>query len=148
MHHRRHNFSCQPLLTSAQTLYQEAIVWKRLEHQNIVPFLGITPSPLQLISEWMPGGDLTEYIKKHPDANRIDLVSAPSFAFDPTLTPPSSYLTSLAASTTSTPAISSMAILRGYVIVSSPFYHRLDPCPAKYSCGCHRPRTDHGFRYC
>ena len=36
--------------------------------------LGITSTPLQLISEWMLGGDLTEYIKKHPSANRLGLV--------------------------------------------------------------------------
>jgi len=49
-------------------------VWKRLEHENVVPFLGITSTPLQLISEWMPGGGLAEYIKKNPDADRFGLV--------------------------------------------------------------------------
>jgi len=49
-------------------------VWKRLAHPNIVPLLGITPTPLQLVSEWMPGGDLTEYIKSHPDTDRLGLV--------------------------------------------------------------------------
>jgi hypothetical protein len=47
-----------------------------LEHKNIVPLLGITLAPLQLISDWMPGGDLTEYIKKDPDVDRLDLVGA------------------------------------------------------------------------
>lgn len=51
-------------------------MWKRLAHPNIVPLLGITSTPLQLISEWMPGGDLTEYIKKNPDVDRLDLVGA------------------------------------------------------------------------
>jgi serine/threonine protein kinase len=49
-------------------------VWKRLEHPNVVPLLGITPAPLQLISEWMPGGGLPEYIKKTPNADRLGLV--------------------------------------------------------------------------
>lgn len=45
------------------------------------------PSPAHFrISEWMPGGDLTEYIGKHPDANRLGLVGAPSPLFDPMLT--------------------------------------------------------------
>ena len=67
-----------------QTLYRGAVVWKCLAHPNIVPLLGITISivpllgmtitPLQLISEWMPGGDLPEYIEKYPDANRLGLV--------------------------------------------------------------------------
>jgi hypothetical protein len=53
-------------------------MWKRLSHQNIVPLLGITTSPrLQLISEWMPGGDLPGYIATHPGADRLGLVSVP-----------------------------------------------------------------------
>lgn len=111
--YRRHHFPCLPLLTSAQTLFQEAIVWKSLEHQNIIPLLGITPSPLQLISEWMPGGDLTGHIKKYPDADRMSLVGVTFATFDPTLTPVTSYLMSLTALTISTPATSFMAILRG-----------------------------------
>ena len=49
-------------------------MWKRLNHQNIVPLLGITSTPLQLISEWMPNGNLTEYIGVRPDADRLGLV--------------------------------------------------------------------------
>ena len=62
-------------------------MWKRLEHKNIVPLLVITTSPLQLISEWMSGGHLTEYIGSYPDANRLNLVSVPPFVFGPILTP-------------------------------------------------------------
>ena len=77
-------------------------MWKHLEHKNIVPLLGITSNPLQLISEWMVGGDLTDYIKKHPGADRLDLVGPPSIVFDPTLTPTTSYLISPKAFTFST----------------------------------------------
>jgi len=69
-------------------LYQEAVVWKRLEHQNIVPFLGITFTPLQLVSEWMPGGGLAEYIKKNPDADRLGLVGVLLTVLYPTFIPP------------------------------------------------------------
>jgi len=48
-----------------------------MTHPNIVPLLGITTTPLQLISNWMPGGDLLEYIKKNPDADRLGLVGIP-----------------------------------------------------------------------
>ncbi|KAF9642667.1 kinase-like protein [Thelephora ganbajun] len=58
-----------------KTFYQEAVVWKHLEHKNIVHLLGITATPLQLVSEWMPSGDLTDYIRKCPDAGRLDLLS-------------------------------------------------------------------------
>ena len=77
-------------------------MWKHLSHPNIVPLLGITPTPLQLISEWIPGGDLTEYVRKHPTADRVRLVSVRPTAFGPTLTHATSYLMSLMASTTCT----------------------------------------------
>ncbi|KAF9789483.1 kinase-like domain-containing protein [Thelephora terrestris] len=59
---------------ATKTLYKEAVMWKRLEHKNIVPLLGITTSPLQLISEWIPGGTLTEYIGNNPNADLLGLV--------------------------------------------------------------------------
>ena len=52
-------------------------MWKRLDHPNIVPLLGIISTPLQLISAWMVDGDLTEYIGKHPEADRLGLVGIP-----------------------------------------------------------------------
>jgi len=51
-------------------------MWKYLTHPNILPLLGVTLTPFQLISTWMPGGDLPEYIKKNPDVDRIGLVGA------------------------------------------------------------------------
>jgi len=50
-------------------------------HPNVVPLLGIITTPLQLISEWVPGGDLPEYIKEHSCADRLGLVSVPSAVF-------------------------------------------------------------------
>ena len=41
----------------------------------------MTIEPLQLISKWVFGGDLPEYIQKHPDADRIKLVSVLSVVF-------------------------------------------------------------------
>ncbi|KAF9642913.1 kinase-like protein [Thelephora ganbajun] len=60
---------------AAKTFCQEAVMWKRLTHPNIVPLLGITITPFQLISDWMSGGDLSEYIKNNSDADRIGLLS-------------------------------------------------------------------------
>ena len=63
-------------------------MWKHLKHPNIVPFLGaITADPLQLVSEWMPGGNLTEYVTCHSDPDRLSLVGAPSIVFYSALTP-------------------------------------------------------------
>ena len=52
-------------------------MWKHLIHPNIVPLLGMTSAPLQLVSEWIFGGDLTEHIKKYPSTDRLNLVRAP-----------------------------------------------------------------------
>ena len=60
--------------------YQVAVVWKHLAHPNIVPLLGVTTDPPQLISDWICDGDLTEYIASHPDADRLSLVRVPSIA--------------------------------------------------------------------
>ena len=49
-------------------------MWKRLNHPNIVPFIGVTTDPLQVVSEWMPNGTLMEFIKENPGANLIGLV--------------------------------------------------------------------------
>ena len=62
-------------------------MWKHLNHPNIVPFNGVTFDPLQLVSEWMPGGELREYIKNNPQTSLINLVSPPLHTFNRPLTP-------------------------------------------------------------
>ena len=47
---------------------------ENLAHPNVVPLLGITTDPTQLISDWMPDVDLTGYIVNHPGADRLSLV--------------------------------------------------------------------------
>jgi serine/threonine protein kinase len=58
-------------------------MWKRLMHPNIVPLLGITVKPFHLVSGWMSGGDLQNYIKEHPGADRLGLVGVPLFMLIP-----------------------------------------------------------------
>ena len=57
-----------------QMFCQEAVMWRNLKHENILPLLGATISPPQLVSTFMPAGDLSAYIKKNPDADRVRLV--------------------------------------------------------------------------
>ena len=52
-------------------------MWKYLDHPNILPLLGITIDPLQLVSKWVSGGNLQQYIKKYPDVDRRRLVGVP-----------------------------------------------------------------------
>ena len=37
--------------------------------------MGVTLEPLQLVSKWMPGGDLRDHVRKNPGTDRISLVS-------------------------------------------------------------------------
>ena len=68
-------------------MFRQVVVgWKHLTHPNIVPLLGVTINPPQLVSDWMHGGDLTEYIMSHPDADRLSLVRVPSIVLYGTLT--------------------------------------------------------------
>jgi serine/threonine protein kinase len=62
-------------------------MWKRLTHPNVVPLLGITIKPLQLISTWMSGGELKEYISHHPSTDRTRLVGVPFLLHRITFTP-------------------------------------------------------------
>ena len=62
------------VLRGAPKSFQEAVVWKHAKHPNIVPFLGVTSAPFQLVSDWMSGGNLMEYIHKHPGTDRLALV--------------------------------------------------------------------------
>ncbi|KAG6819097.1 hypothetical protein H0H93_015488 [Arthromyces matolae] len=52
---------------------REVIVWGQLRHPNILPFYGISKyrSRVAFISQWASHGDINEYIKQTPHANRI-----------------------------------------------------------------------------
>ncbi|KAJ7585035.1 hypothetical protein C8J56DRAFT_1027479 [Mycena floridula] len=57
---------------------RETLVWKQLDHPNLLPFLGVSmdlfaPS-LCLVSPWLSKGNLMEYIKRHPNFNRLDAI--------------------------------------------------------------------------
>ena len=65
---------CAYSLMNQKLFCKEAVMWKSLKHPNILPLLGATISPSQLISVLMPAGDLSKYLPKNPDTNRIGLV--------------------------------------------------------------------------
>ena len=52
------------------------MTWKALQHQNVLPLLGIMMSNNQfaMVSEWMGSGNINEFIKAHRDENRFELV--------------------------------------------------------------------------
>jgi serine/threonine protein kinase len=69
---------CSCLLSTKQ-LCREVLIWKRLSHPNVLPLLGVSVSKnsqyFRIISEWMPNGNVMEYIKSNPQTNRLRLVS-------------------------------------------------------------------------
>ena len=70
-----------PLRTTTngtQAFCKEAVIWKYLKHPNVLPLLGVTTTPPQLISKWVCGGNLLGYVKKHPDVDPLRLVGVPS----------------------------------------------------------------------
>lgn len=58
-------------------LIHEIRVWSRLNHPNILPFVGYAlesnDCPL-LISEWMEDGTINKYVKSHPDCDISHIV--------------------------------------------------------------------------
>ena len=68
-------------LRTSQVLNQVSATWKSLKHPNIVPLLGVTIDPLEIVSDWMPGEDILGYIANHPDADRLFLVGISYTAF-------------------------------------------------------------------
>ncbi|KAF8316461.1 kinase-like domain-containing protein, partial [Cantharellus anzutake] len=56
---------------------REIRVWSRLMHVNVVPLLGYVHcqnGQLGFVSPWYPEGNVIDFIKNHPDANRDMIV--------------------------------------------------------------------------
>jgi hypothetical protein len=52
------------------------MTWKTLRHPNILPLIGVMMSETQFatVSDWMVHGNITSFVKAHPDVNRLALV--------------------------------------------------------------------------
>ncbi len=88
-HHKIHNDVCIKALRvfgvqlqrrkeSFKDFAHEALVWKQLYHENILPFLGVNlhifyPS-FSLISPWMAQGTVMGFLEKWPDYERLGIV--------------------------------------------------------------------------
>ncbi|KAF9644327.1 kinase-like protein [Thelephora ganbajun] len=55
---------------------REVVAWKGLYHPNVLPLLGVTMIKNQfvMVSEWMKNGNINEFVKKNPNANRLELL--------------------------------------------------------------------------
>ncbi|KAJ3932141.1 MAG: kinase-like domain-containing protein [Lentinula lateritia] len=58
---------------------EEALVWKQLDHPNVLPFIGVNEilfSPSYcFISPWMKNGNIMTYLENHPEQNRFPWIS-------------------------------------------------------------------------
>ena len=59
------------------------MTWRALSHPNLVLLLGVTltQSQLVMISEWMPNGNIMEFTRADPGADRLELVRFPLKTF-------------------------------------------------------------------
>ena len=66
--------------TSTQRLCREIVGWKHLSHPNILPLLGTSvltdPDCFLILTEWMPSGNVMQYARSNPGANRLRLVNS------------------------------------------------------------------------
>ncbi|KAF9642014.1 kinase-like protein, partial [Thelephora ganbajun] len=53
--------------------YGEVVGWKWLQHENILPFVGVTPK-FAIVSDFMENGNIMGFIEKHPRYNRLHLL--------------------------------------------------------------------------
>ena len=60
-------------------------MWSALRHPNVLPLLGVSMAGIQfsMVSEWMDGGNINEFVKVDPDANRLELVGCHSKSHHP-----------------------------------------------------------------
>ena len=54
-------------------------MWSALRHPNVLSPLGATMAHIRftMVSEWMNNGNINEFLKMHPNADRLGLVGLP-----------------------------------------------------------------------
>jgi serine/threonine protein kinase len=76
----------QDLQEAKKILWKLVPIWKRLSHENVLPFRGVDMSIFQLalVYEWGHKGNIMQYLESHPNAPRSKLVTVlPCFAHNP-----------------------------------------------------------------
>ena len=67
--------------STTQAFCKEALVWKYLNHPNILPLLGVNTELFSpgfcLVSSWMVNADIITYLHKNPEHNRLKAVRKP-----------------------------------------------------------------------
>lgn len=60
-----------------QHLLREVVPWYDLDHPNIASFIGydFDATSARMVSDWQPNGNALQYVRKHPEVDRLSLVS-------------------------------------------------------------------------
>ena len=50
-------------------------MWRSFQHPNILPLVGVMMSQTRfaMVSHWMANGNINEFIKQNPEADRFEL---------------------------------------------------------------------------
>lgn len=64
------------LQCGGQRFCKEVVAWRTLKHPNILALIGVvvTEGTFAMISHWMSNGNIREFVKANPGANRFKLV--------------------------------------------------------------------------
>ena len=59
-----------------RALWKVVPIWKRVVHENVLPFHGVDTSIFQLalVYDWGHNGNIVRYLKSNPDASKPELV--------------------------------------------------------------------------
>lgn len=70
-------FAVPHLKMSTKELFWEAIVWRQLEHENVLPFIGLYDDAsytVGLVSPWMENGDLSHFLRNNKTVDKTRIV--------------------------------------------------------------------------
>jgi hypothetical protein len=69
---------CVKVFRFPRQTYPEIILWRSLAHDNILPLDGVyalaPERRIACVSPWMANGHVLDYLKKNPNANKLQLV--------------------------------------------------------------------------
>lgn len=57
-----------------QEFSSEAVIWRQLNHPNILPLYGVNGEKFCFASPWMDNGDIVQFLKLAPETDRLPLV--------------------------------------------------------------------------
>ena len=63
------------------------MTWRSLRHPHVLPLVGVTMTETQftMVSEWMVNGNINDFVKAHPDIDRLGLVGFSLKSLPPSL---------------------------------------------------------------